>query len=250
MLKVIAIGDVHADFASMWAALKAAYAADAAGRPTPPVLDGRYRVVLIGDLVHAKSLRAYEDLTGRSPFDPHDPDHLRAAARAQVRELYRVKNYCELAGGFVTVLLGNHDAAALDHRHALTTSGGLVHDEFDPSRGGQPLPEDLAAWMRSWPAAFTMRGVHFAHAGPTPGMGSYDDFFYGDPDTKSWWREKPNLVRDAGFGFGVYGHTVMPEGVYLDPLGRFAMIDALERREYLELILRDDGEVEHGVVKF
>ena len=250
MLKVIAIGDVHADFGRMWSALKAAYAVDAAGNPTPPLLDGRYQVVLIGDLVHPKNVEAYENLTGRAPFDWRDPEHLRSAARSQVRELYRVKEYVENALGAVTVLLGNHDAAALEHTHVLGTAKGLVHVEFDGSKGGTPLPDDLAEWMRSWPREVRIHDVQFAHAGPTPGMLYFDDFFYGDPDSKNWWRTKPHLVVDAGHRFGVYGHTVMPEGILVDREHRFAMIDALERRQYLELLFRDDDEFDYRVVDF
>lgn len=250
MLKVIAVGDVHADYGRLWAALRAAYAADASGRPTPPVLDGRYRVVLVGDLVHAKSLSAYEELTGLSPYNPRDATHLQAASRAQARELERVRDYADESGGTVTVLLGNHDAAALDHRHVLGTGMGLVHLEFDASAGGLELPVGVSAWMRTWPGELRLHGVQFAHAGPLPGMASYDDFFYGDPDTKTWWQHKPGLVRDAGFDFGVYGHTVMPQGVYLEPEGRFAMIDALDRRQYLEVLFRDDGSFEHRVASF
>ena len=47
-------------------------------------------------------------------------------------------------------------------------------------------------------------------------------------------------MTDAGFVFGVYGHTVKADGVFIDELGRFAMIDALDRKQYLELIFQDN----------
>jgi hypothetical protein len=250
MLKVIAIGDVHADYPRLWEALRAAYAADTSGYPTPPVLDGRYQVILIGDLVHPKNLDAYERLTSIKGFSDRNPDHLRVASEAQAEALYQIRDYVESAGGAVTVILGNHDDAALDHKYDLGTGAGLTHNEFNPKKGGVELPEDLKTWIRSWPRYTRMNGIHFSHAGPLPGMMYFDDFFYGDPDSKKWWQTKPHYVQDAGHRFGVYGHTVMPEGIYVDPEQRFVMIDALERRQYLELLIRDNGEYDFRIADF
>jgi hypothetical protein len=250
VLKVTAIGDVHADFGRLWSALKAAYVMDPDGQPSGPVLDGRYRAILIGDLVHPKNIGAYENLSGRSPFEVGNPDHLRSAARAQIRELRRLKNFVEATQGGVTIIMGNHDAAALDHKPVLGTATGLTHVEFDESKGGMPIPDDIADWMRKWPQHVRIEGVHFAHAGPNPGMAYFDDFFYGDPDSKNWWKEKPFLVDANGHRFGVYGHTVMPDGIYLDRENRFAMIDAMEKRQYLEMLFQDDGEFDYRVAEF
>jgi hypothetical protein len=250
VLKVIALGDVHASFPLLWEALRASYAAGDDGLPTAPVREGRYRVVLIGDLVHPKNFEAYEELTGLDGFDHRDPGHLQSAAEAQLEGLYQLKRYADAGNGNVTVLLGNHDAAAVHRTHLLGTSTGLKHAEFDPRHGGTELPEDLAAWMRSWPRSLNLDGVHFAHAGPTPGMASYDDFFYGDADPKTWWRAKPHLVRAAGHSFGVYGHTPMPHGIHVNDEEGFAMIDALEHGEYLEVLLRDGGEFAYQVSRF
>ena len=79
--------------------------------------------------------------------------------------------------------------------------------------------------------------MHLAHAGPTPGMEQFDDFFYHDPDTKRWWFTKPELVEASGHRFGVYGHTVMDEGIYIDKEHNFAMIDALGHLQFLEMIV-------------
>ena len=250
MLKVIAIGDVHADWRNLSAALKAAYAMDAHGQPTQPVLDGRYRVILMGDLVHPKRIEGYELLTGRADYNWRDPDHLKSASRAQVRELYKLKDYVDQSNGNVQVILGNHDDAALEHKFLLGTALGVIHAEFDPTKGGVPLPEDLQGWFKTFVRYVRLHGIHFAHAGPTPGMMYFDDFFYGDPDAKRWWSEKPHLVRDAGHTFGVYGHTVMEDGIYIDATNKFAMIDALEKRQYLELLLRDDETFDYRIEQF
>ncbi len=240
MIKVIAIGDVHGQWPELWRVLKASAAATPNLEPTPALIEGRYQVVCVGDLVHYKDERAYANAVGEEPYDPSDLDHLRRAARAQVRELYRFKRFVDQAGGNVNVILGNHDEAASENRYQLTTRGGLEHLEFDADRGGVPLPDDLRDWFRSMPRQVVFHGVQFAHAGPLPGMQVFDDFFYHDPDTKTWWYNKPELVRQAGHRFGVYGHTVMKEGVYVDRENGFAMIDALNRLQFFEMILDED----------
>jgi hypothetical protein len=250
MLKVIAIGDVHADWGHLYGALKAAYAMDASGEPTQPVLDGRYRVILMGDLVHPKHIEKYEELTGRAEYNWRDPEHLKSASRAQVRELYKIKDFVDKAGGNVQVILGNHDDAALEHKFLLGTALGVIHAEFDPGKGGTPMPEDLQDWFRTFPRYVRLHGVHFAHAGPTPGMAYFDDFFYGDPDSKRWWKDKPHLVNDAGHVFGVYGHTVMEDGIFIDRDHNFAMIDALDKRQYLEMMFRDDESFDYRTASF
>jgi hypothetical protein len=128
----------------------------------------------------------------------------------------------------------------LRHDYELSTRGGLRHVEFDPSHGGVELPEELASWFETFVREVNFYGVHFAHAGPTPGMQQFDDFFYHDPDTKSWWYEKPDLVRQSGHRFGVYGHTVMRDGIYVDRDNHFAMIDALPHLQFLEMFLGED----------
>lgn len=240
MMKVIAIGDVHGQWPELWRVLKAAAAATPALEPTPAVIEGRYQVVCVGDLVHYKDERAYANAVGAEPYDSTDADHLRRAAKAQIRELYRFKRYVDQANGNVHVILGNHDEAAATHNYRLSTRGGLDHAEFDESKGGMALPDDLAAWFTSMPREVVFHGVQFAHAGPLPGMQVFDDFFYHDPDTKTWWFNKPELVVQAGHRFGVYGHTVMKEGVYVDKENCFAMIDALGQLQFLEMLLGED----------
>lgn len=240
MIKVLAVGDVHGMWAELWSVLRASAVATPTFKPTEAVLSGRYRVVLVGDLVHYKDERAYAIAVGAHTYDPTDPDHLRRAARAQIRELYRFKDFAEMTDGNLQIVLGNHDEAALLHNYDLGTRGGLKHDEFRSDRGGVALPDDLADWFRGFPREVVHHGVHFAHAGPTPGMQFFDDFFYHDPDTKTWWYEKPELVQQAGHRFGVYGHTVMKDGIYVDKDHALAMIDALAQRQFLEMIVSDE----------
>lgn len=240
MIKVIAVGDVHGQWPELWRVLKASAACTPTYEPTPAVIEGRYQVVCIGDLVHYKDERAYANAVGVEPYDPDDPDHLRRAAKAQIRELYRFKRFVDQAMGNVTVILGNHDEVALKHNYQLATRGGLRHDEFNPESGGLALPEDLGRWFDEFARERVFYGVHFAHAGPLPGMQYFDDFFYHDSDTKTWWYNKPELVQQAGHRFGVYGHTVMKDGIYIDKDHGFAMIDALGQLQFLEMILSEE----------
>jgi hypothetical protein len=248
VIKVIAIGDVHGMWAEVWRILKSSSACNANYGPSEALLSGRYQVVCVGDLVHYKDERAYAVAVGADEYDPNDPDHLRRAAKAQIRELYRFKDFVDKTEGNLRIILGNHDEAAIKHTYELGTRGGLKHLEFDASRGGVELPDDLRDWMLAFPREVQHHGVHFAHAGPTIGMQHFDDFFYHDPDTKTWWYEKPQLVRQAGHRFGVYGHTVMKEGIYVDKEHDLAMIDALGHKQYLEMIL-GDGRLDYTVME-
>ena len=248
MLKVIALGDIHGRWAAVWRALKAVAAADAMCEPTQPVIDGRFHVVFIGDLVHYKDADSYAAAVGE-PFDIHNPLHLQRAAKVQIRELYRFKNYLDKANGNATVILGNHDEEALTHSYELGTRSGLAHHEFDPAKGGLALPDALELWMQSFPREKIIHGVHFAHAGPLPGMQFFDDFFYHDHDSKTWWLKKPSYVQQAGHRFGVYGHTPMEEGIYVDSQHCFAMIDALAQQQFLEMILSPE-RLDYRILKF
>lgn len=249
MIKVVAIGDVHGQWAEVWQALKAATACGAKLEPTEAVIEGRFQVLFIGDLVHYKDTFAYAGAVGEEPYDSTNPDHLRRAAKAQVRELYRFKDYVDKANGNVTIIMGNHDEAALTHDFELSTRGGLKHDEFNGAKGGTALPGDLHAWMQAFKREKVLHNVQFAHAGPLPGMQYFDDFFYHDGDTKKWWYNKPEIFAHTGYRFGVYGHTAMEEGIYIDKDHHFAMIDALSHRQFFEMLL-DDERLDYRVMQF
>ncbi len=249
MIKVIALGDVHGMWAELWRALRLALAADGMFEPTAPVVEGRFQVIVMGDLVHYKDEQSYARMVGQEYYDPSDAEQLQRAARAQIRELYRFKDYVDKANGNVTVILGNHDEAAINHDYELSTRGGLRHDEFNAKRGGLEIPQDLASWIEGFPRKKVIHGVQFAHAGPLPGMQYFDDFFYHDGDTKNWWQNKPELVKQAGHRFGVYGHTVMEQGVHVDKENHFAMIDALTQKQFFEMILSEE-RLDYRVMQF
>ena len=97
--KILAFGDVHGQWAELWGALRAAGMASDVGEPTLPALESAVEVVLIGDLVHYKDAESYAFAVGEEVFDAADPRQLRRAAKAQIRELYRFKDYMARAGG-------------------------------------------------------------------------------------------------------------------------------------------------------
>lgn len=241
MRKFMAFGDVHADFETLWAALRAASCMDGSFMPTPPVQAGLFQVVIIGDLVHPKNEGEYARLIGLPRFRVHDPDHLLLAARQQAAQLERLRAYQAAAPHAIHILLGNHDDAVLNGSYTLGTSGGLVHLEFDPERGGVLLPEHLRGWISQFPRELRVGAVQFAHVSPLPAHTHYDDLFYGDRSTKHWFRDTPEYVAMAGLEFGVYGHTQIEDGILLDEDHRFAMIDALHAREYLEMMIDESG---------
>ncbi|GAB5601958.1 metallophosphoesterase [Thermus sp. FJN-A] len=236
-MRVIAVGDLHGNFPALWRILKAEGLADPGLKPSEELRSGRARVVLLGDLVHPKTLWDYERLTGLTPFDPHDPAHLRLAASWQIRELFRLKAFQEAAAGHVTILLGNHDEAALKGE-PLLGNRQLKHLEFHPEHGGKPLPEALKAWFASFPREVSLLGVHFAHVGPVPWLQEYDDLFYAQSEPKTWWFRTPDYVERMGHRFGVYGHIPMKDGILLKE--RFALIDALDLGQYLELFPEEE----------
>lgn len=243
-MRIVAVGDLHANLPALWRILRAEGLADAGLRPTEELLSGRAHLVLLGDLVHPKTPRDYERLTGLSPFNPLDPNHLRLAAGAQIRELFRLKAFQEAAQGQVTILLGNHDEAVLRGEPILGNQH-LKHLEFHPEHGGRPLPEALRAWMAGFPREVVFHGVHFAHVGPVPWLQEYNELFYAQSEPKTWWFRTPDYVERMGYRFGVYGHVPMKEGILLKE--RFALIDALDLGEYLELF--PEEEPLHPLVK-
>ncbi|AEV15806.1 hypothetical protein TCCBUS3UF1_7580 [Thermus sp. CCB_US3_UF1] len=236
-MRVVAVGDLHGNFPALWRLLRLEGLADPLLQPTEELRSGRTRLVLLGDLVHPKTQRDYERLTGLTPFDPQDPNHLRLAAGAQIRELFRLKALQEASEGHLTILLGNHDEAALKGE-PLLGNRHLKHLEFHPEYGGKALPHGLKAWMEGFPRELLLNGVHFAHVGPVPWLQEYDALFYAQSEPKTWWFRTPDYVERMGYRFGVYGHVPMREGILLKE--RFALIDALDLGEYLELFPEEE----------
>jgi hypothetical protein len=237
MLKFVAIGDVHANWTEFWSALRAANCIDKNLQPTLPVCAGLYQIVIMGDLVHPKTVEHYERLTGLATFDHNNSDHLYIAASEQIKQLERLYAFQLAAPYAIHILLGNHDDAVLNETYLLSNSNGLEHREFDQKLGGVELPLHLRTWMQSFLRELRIEDVQFAHVSPLPSHRYYDDLFYADPNARVWFHSTPENVQRAGLNFGVYGHTQPGRGILVDLQARFAIIDALSERQYLEILL-------------
>ena len=219
--RVVVVGDVHAQVAKFWRILRVAGVAEGA-EPSAELLSGRTQLVLLGDLVHAKTRGQYAALIGESSFDEFHPPHVRRAEVAQEAFLRDVKRFCERAPGSVTILLGNHDHNALTSAEGVLSTDDLSHLEWRPS--GRALPGDLRAWLATWPTELVLHGVHFAHVGPKPEHNRYDAGFYLE-ERRDWILAERDVIAETPYRFGVYGHTPVRGGAHFASQGRALLLD-------------------------
>ncbi len=159
--------------------------------------------------------------------------------------MIRIKRFQEAAPEYITIPLGNHDHAVLTGEMVLGNAQ-LEHREFHPELGGVELPQELKSWFQTFPRELNLYGVNFAHVGPVPWLQTYDELFYSSREPKEWWLRNADYVERMGYRFGVYGHTVMRNGILVKD--KLALIDALDQDQYLELLLdeeRLDWEIVH-----
>lgn len=245
--KLVVVGDVHAQVRKFWHILRVAGLLDGDG-PAPELVDGTTHLVLLGDLVHAKTREHYAALIGERTFDEHDPPQVRRAEAAQEAFLRDVKGFCDRALGGVTVLLGNHDHNALTGEAGVLRTDDLAHLEWRAS--GRPLPENLAAWLATWPAEYTVNGLHFAHVGPKPEHNRYDERFYLE-GRRDWILEPKDVVAETPYRFGVYGHTPVRGGAHFASQGRALLLDMNgvgDEYAYLVVTFGEETKLElHGL---
>ena len=190
-----------------------------------PSLDlsaGTTRLILLGDLVHAKTRAQYAALIGESSYDEYDPLQVAHAEAAQERFLRAVKTFCDRAPGRVTILLGNHDHNALTGDDGSLRTDELAHLEWRAS--GRTLPSDLAAWLAAWPTEYAVAGLHFAHVGPKPEHNRYDELFYLE-NRRDWILDPRDVIAETPYHFGVYGHTPVRGGAHFASQGRALLLD-------------------------
>jgi hypothetical protein len=223
-VRIVVIGDLHAQEDKLWRMLDEAGLRDEDGEPAPELRDGTTVLILLGDLVHAKSRGRYADLAGVQRYDEFDPGHLHRAERAQEAFLRRVRAFLEpLPDEAATILLGNHDYNAVEATQGPLRSDDLSHLEWKPGYG-HALPEDLAAWIRAWPRERVVDGVHFAHVGPRPEHNVFDTDFYLE-NRRRWIYEDADYLEDTPYRLGVYGHTPVRGGLNLASQGRALLLD-------------------------
>lgn len=223
-MRLVVIGDLHAQEDKLWRILAEAGLADAERRPTEPLTDGDTRVVLLGDLVHAKHREHYAALAGVSHFDEFDPEQLRRVERAQEAFLERVRAFqAACPQGAFEILLGNHDYNAVTPEQGPLRSDDLTHLEWKPGYGSE-LPPPLRAWIESWPRELEIEGLHLAHVGPRPEHNRFDTDFYVR-NRRAWIQEDRDFLEDTPYRFGLYGHTPVRGGLNLASRGRALLLD-------------------------
>ena len=219
--RLVVVGDVHAQVEKFWHILRVAGLLDGSN-PSSELINGTTHLILLGDLVHAKTRAHYAALIGEKSFDEYDPAQVERAERAEEAFLRDVKRFCDRASGNVTVLLGNHDHNALTGEEGVLRTDDLAHLEWRAS--GRALPEDLAAWLATWPSEYVARDLHFAHVGPKPEYNRYDERFYLE-NRRDWILEPRDLMAETPYRFGVYGHTPVRGGAHFASQGRALLLD-------------------------
>lgn len=217
--RVVVVGDVHAQVAKFWHILNEAGVAEGT-EPSAELINGRTQLILLGDLVHAKTRAQYAALIGGSSYDEFHPPHVRRAEHAQETFLRVVKGFCERAPGGVTILLGNHDHNALSSAEGVLSTDDLSHLEWQE----RALPGDLRAWLATWPTERVVADVHFAHVGPRPEHNRYDADFYLQ-NRRDWILGDRDVVAETPYRFGVYGHTPVRGGAHFASQGRALLLD-------------------------
>lgn len=223
-MRLIVVGDLHAQEAKLWHVLAEAGVASEDRQPTPSLLDGEARVVLLGDLVHAKHRSHYGDLAEVGLYDEFDPMHLRRAERAQEAFLRRVRTFQESVPeeSFV-ILLGNHDFNAVTPEQGPLRSDDLTHLEWKPGYGNA-LPDELHEWIAAWPREVEVEGIHLAHVGPREEHNIFDTDFYLQ-NRRQWIMDDRDHLADTPYRLGVYGHTPVRGGLNLASQGRALLLD-------------------------
>lgn len=243
-MHLVVVGDIHTQAAKLWRILREADLATDERTPTDRLLgDSDVRLVLLGDLVHAKSRERYADLTNVRTYDEYNPRHLQKAEAAQVAFLQEVQAFqAAVPEGRMTILLGNHDHNAITDDQGPLRTDDVSHLEWKPNHGS-PLPADLRTWIGSWPRELVLEGLHLAHVGPLPEHNTYDNGFYLE-NRRRWIYEERDYLEGTPYRLGVYGHTPVRGGVNIASQGRAVLLDTNGHGDeyvYLEVQVRDEG---------
>jgi hypothetical protein len=224
-MALIVIGDIHAQVEKFWRILQAAELCDGDRQPLLKRMATPHAgVVILGDLVHAKSRARYATLTGIADYDEHNPDHLACAEREQETFLREVMHFqAALPAGRMTILLGNHDQNAIDPEQGPLRTDDVSHLEWKPPNG-TPLPADLAAWIASWPRELVIGDLHLAHVGPRPEHNTFDNAFYLE-NRRRWIYDEGDALAGLPYRLGIYGHTPVRGGVSMTSQGRALLLD-------------------------
>lgn len=223
--------------------LRGAGLADEQNRPTDALRDGSTKLVLLGDIVHAKSRHRYADLINVRRYDEYNPRHLERAEKAQEKFLRELKGYYDrVPEGNMTVIMGNHDFNAVTPGQGPLRTDDVSHLEWKPGYGGE-LDPLLRDWILSWPSELATEGLHFAHVGPLPEHNTFDQSFYLE-NRRQWLKEDRDFFEGTPYRLGVYGHTPVRGGVNVASQGRALLLDTnghLGEYSWLEIELAKES---------
>ncbi|HLR45731.1 MAG TPA: metallophosphoesterase [Deinococcales bacterium] len=222
-MQLTVIGDIHTQERKLWRMLLEAGIADAERQPTAAALeDDSWRLVLLGDVVHAKTREVYSHLAEVEDYDEYNPEHRRAAELSQEAFLRELKAFQEkLPADRLVILMGNHDFNAISPDQGPLRTGDITHLEWKEDHA---LPDDLRGWISGWPHEFADSGIHFAHVGPLEKHNTYDQNFYLE-NRRSWLMEDRDFLADTPYRLGVYGHTPVRGGLNLASQGKAILLD-------------------------
>jgi hypothetical protein len=221
---LIVIGDIHMQAGKLWRILQEAELADEGHRPTTAFVQGDTRLVLLGDLVHAKSRERYAELINVRRYDEYNPRHLERAEKAQTTFLREVKGFQDrLPQGKMVILMGNHDFNAVHPEQGPLRTDDVSHLEWKVGYGGEMDPE-IRQWILAWPSEVVVEELHLAHVGPLTEHNTYDNGFYLE-NRRRWIYEERDFLEGTPYRLGVYGHTPVRGGVNIASQGRAILLD-------------------------
>lgn len=240
-MRLVVMGDIHMQAEKFWRILREAGLADEGKRPTPALLQDDVRLVLLGDLVHAKSRERYAELVNVRRYDEYNPRHLERAERAQAAFLREVKGFQDrLPDERMVILMGNHDFNAVHPEQGPLRTDDVSHLEWKIGYGGE-LDEDLRAWILAWPHELVLEDLHLAHVGPLEEHNTYDNGFYLE-NRRRWIYEERDFLEGTSYKLGIYGHTPVRGGVNIASQGRAILLDTngyQDEYAYLDIDVRD-----------
>lgn len=222
-MRIVVIGDIHTQAGKLWQMLGEAGLLGDERQPSEAFLSSDTRLVLLGDLVHAKSRERYAELIGVPRFDEYNPQHIAKAEQRQEAFLKEVKAFQDAAGERMSILMGNHDFNAVHPEQGPLRTDDVGHLEWKEGHGGT-LPKDLATWIRGWPFEVVTEDIHFAHVGPLKKHNTYDNGFYLE-NRRRWIYEEKDFLETTPYRLGVYGHTPVRGGVNIASQGRAILLD-------------------------
>jgi len=233
-LRLIVIGDIHAQAGKFWAMLRDAGLVDEANQPTALLPQGEVKLILLGDLVHAKSRERYAAMIRAGRYDEYNPEHLAKAEAVQAAFLGEVKRFADaLPEGAMEILLGNHDFNAITPSQGPLRTDDVLHLEWKESA----LTPELASWIASWKTELAIEGIHFAHVGPLPEHNRYDNGFYLE-NRRRWIYSDQDFLAETPYRLGIYGHTPVRGGVNIASQGRALLLDTNGHQdEYCYLVI-------------